>query len=242
MRRKPPFKGTLPRLSGRQDSRCDASTASDTTNQQRKKPTKGLRPIATTLRAMSMFQAIQTPKSKGCTFIISILSRQRLARRYSANRPIYGIFEDREAIFRGSGSVPSYARAGGAAKRASGARSGGFSIQATGAVAENNFLIWFEGLRPPLVRCCRRDAKPPRLRFRRWPSRRVRAVGWKARGIVGGGGGAAISTPRCAPRRRSQRDLANQFVDDGLAKGFKILRHYDEGAGADDDIAFVIFG
>jgi hypothetical protein len=48
------------------------------------------------------------------------LSRQRLARRYSATPPIYGIFEDRGAIFRGSGSVPSYARAGSAAKRASG--------------------------------------------------------------------------------------------------------------------------
>ena len=56
------------------------------------------------------------------------------------------------------------------------------------------------------------------------------------------GGAALTSTLRCAPGRRSQRDLANQFVDDGLAKGFKILRHYDEGAGAADDIAFVIFG
>jgi hypothetical protein len=51
-----------------------------------------------------------------------------------------------------------------------------------------------------------------------------------------------ISTLRCAPGRRSQRDLPNQFVDNGPAKGFKILRHYDEGAGAADDIAFVIFG
>jgi hypothetical protein len=56
------------------------------------------------------------------------------------------------------------------------------------------------------------------------------------------GGAALISTLRCAPGRRRQRDLANQFVYDGLAKGFKILRHYDESAGAADDIAFVIFG
>src|SRR5215831_16331370 len=54
-------------------------------------------------------------------------------------------------------------------------------------------------------------------------------------------GAAAISALRGAPPRRSQSDLTNQFVDHGLAEGFEILRHHDEGAWAANDVAFVVF-
>jgi hypothetical protein len=49
------------------------------------------------------------------------------------------------------------------------------------------------------------------------------------------------SSLHCAPPWRGQRDLANQFVDHGLAEGFEILRHDDEGARAANNVASVIF-
>src|SRR5215471_16733811 len=49
------------------------------------------------------------------------------------------------------------------------------------------------------------------------------------------------STHQCAVRRREQRDLGDQLLENGAAERVEVLRHQDKGAGAADDVVLIIF-